>query len=264
MAVVRITLNALTLLWYGSIIGIIYSGWVVRDERYIVAESGIGYWLGIIGGCMMLLLLVYPVRKKKPRWKYSGSIKFWFRLHMFLGIVGPVLIIFHSGYHLGSINGSVAFISMLIVASSGLVGRYFYQSIHHGLYGEKIKFEEVYHHSENWDKTIKWLQDNSPESAESLASIEKLLVNRQTGPKPSLWFYITHKWKLRKLRVSLKSALKSSAELKLILKVIWRLRSICSLGMNEILFSYWHILHYPLFLMLVFSGFIHVAVVHFY
>ena len=42
------------------------------------------------------------------------------------------------------------------------------------------------------------------------------------------------------------------------------LRSICSLGINEILFSYWHILHYPLFLLLVISGITHVVVVHFY
>jgi len=131
--VLRFALNTLTLLWYLSVFVIIYAGWIMSEQRYLVAESGIGYWLGIIGGSMMLLLLVYPLRKKNPKWRFLGSIKFWFRFHMVLGVVGPVLVIFHSGYHLGSLNGSVAFISMLIVASSGLIGRYLYRRIHHGL-----------------------------------------------------------------------------------------------------------------------------------
>ena len=264
MTVFRIVLNTLTLLWYGSIIGVVYSGWVVRDQRYLVAESGTGYWLGILGGSMMLLLLVYPVRKKKPRWKYAGSIKLWFRFHMFLGIVGPVLIILHSGYRLGSINGSVAMISMLIVASSGLVGRYLYSRIHHGLYGEKIKFEELYKETADWDKSLEWLQQSLPDSAQSLSSLQQDLVNRQTGARRSLWFSLSMKWKLRGLRNQVKSAMSPSPELNTLLNIIWRLRSICSFGTNEILFSYWHILHYPLFIMLVFSGFTHVEVVHFY
>ena len=43
----------------------------------------------------------------------------WFRLHMLLGIAGPVLIIFHSNFKLGALNSNVAFITMLVVATSG-------------------------------------------------------------------------------------------------------------------------------------------------
>ena len=63
---------------------------------------------------------------------------------MILGLVGPLLIIFHSGFQLGSFNSSVAFFCMLIVAISGLLGRLLYQRIHHGLYGSKVRFEEFY------------------------------------------------------------------------------------------------------------------------
>ncbi len=54
----RIALNTLTLLWYASAAVLIIGGWLVRDQRYLVAESGIGYWLGILGGSLMLLMLV--------------------------------------------------------------------------------------------------------------------------------------------------------------------------------------------------------------
>lgn len=259
----KFALNALTWFWYSGIAAIIYFGWSVRDQRYLVAESGIGYWLGIFGGSMMLLLLVYPIRKRKPRWRYAGSVKFWFRTHMFFGIAGPVLIIFHSGYRLGSLNGSVAIISMLIVAGSGLVGRYLYRRIHHGLYGEKIRFEELYRRDENWQQQLTGLKQKFPDLLDELLDLEQKLVHRHTGVNRSLLFYLSMRWKLRHLRSRTGKALDASDRKKM-LNRLWNLRSISNLGINEILFSYWHILHFPLFLMLVISGFTHVAVVHFY
>ena len=103
-------------IWYTSVLLVLVAGWSVRGERYLIAESGIGYWLGIIGGSMMLLLLLYPLRKRFVRWTAIGSVKSWFRIHMILGIVGPVAVIFHSGFQLGSFNSTIAFVCMLIVA----------------------------------------------------------------------------------------------------------------------------------------------------
>jgi hypothetical protein len=262
--ILRFALNTLTLLWYGAIAALIYTGWLLRDQRYLVPESGIGYWLGILGSSMMLLLLIYPVRKKRPRWVYAGSINFWFRLHMFLGMVGPVLVIFHSGYKLGSLNGSVAFICMLVVAGSGLIGRYLYRRSHHGLYGEKIRFEELYHQNKNWDQQLIVLRQKRPDIVDELRAIEQKLVNRHTGLNRSFWFFKSTRWKLNGLKKKLRKAINRSEERKMLLNRMGSLQSICNLGVNEILFSYWHILHYPLFILLVFSGITHVAVVHFY
>ena len=39
-------------------------GWFLRDRQYISPAEGIGYWLGIIGGSLMLTLLLYPLRKR--------------------------------------------------------------------------------------------------------------------------------------------------------------------------------------------------------
>ena len=44
-------------------ISLVY-GWLNRDSNYITAESGIGYALGIIGGSLMLILLMYPISKR--------------------------------------------------------------------------------------------------------------------------------------------------------------------------------------------------------
>jgi hypothetical protein len=262
--VIRFALNALTLLWYTSVVAALYIGWSVADHRYIVASSGIGYWLGIIGGSMMLLLLVYPLRKKNPNWKFLGSIKFWFRFHMILGILGPVLIIFHSGYRLASLNGRVAFISMLIVASSGLIGRYLYRRIHYGLYGGKIRFKDLYRNFDEESHEFELITQQTPDFSKELKQMEDELVVQHTGVNRSLGFYTSRRWKLRKLRNKVLKEYKPSDDRRNFLDRVLGLRSICKLGINEILFSYWHILHFPLFIMLVISGITHVVVVHFY
>jgi hypothetical protein len=262
--ILRQALNILTILWYASIAALLIFGWTISDERYMVAESGTGYWLGIIGGSMMLLLLLYPVRKKNPKWQYVGSVKFWFRMHMFFGVVGPVLVIFHSGFRLGSLNGQVAMFSMLLVATSGFAGRYLYRQMHHGLYGEKIHHEELYPQDEMFHKRTARLRELHPEIMDELQEMEKILITHHTGINRSITFYLSYRWKLRQLRKRLTAILPKSKKRKEFLKRIWNLRSICNLGINEILFSYWHVFHYPLFLIMIFSAFVHVGVVHFY
>src|SRR5882762_4081408 len=34
-------------------------GWILPTGRYITPQRGVGYWLGIVGGSMMLVLLLY-------------------------------------------------------------------------------------------------------------------------------------------------------------------------------------------------------------
>jgi len=92
------------------------AGWMNRDEEYLVPGSGIGYWLGIAGASMMLLLLLYPLRKRLRAGRVIGSVAFWFRLHMIFGLVGPTLVVFHSNFKFGSFNSNVAMAAMLIAA----------------------------------------------------------------------------------------------------------------------------------------------------
>jgi hypothetical protein len=237
---------------------------------------------------MMLILLIYPLRKRFRRWAVIGSVKSWFRIHMILGLAGPVIIIFHSGFKLGSFNSSVAFFCMLTVALSGLVGRKLYAGIHHGLYGSKVRFEEFY----SGDKLASMLlrragvdrrqhedgelqggerrqrsrraDTNDSSIADEYEEIEEQLTNLHTGINRSLGFYRSMNSRISKLRRQIdRSDLNQKAK-KLIYRRLKDLRSICSLGTREILFSYWHILHLPLFIMLILSGLVHVAAVHLY
>jgi hypothetical protein len=93
----------------------------------------VGYWLGIAGGSMMALLVLYSARKRIPGLQRLGSIPTWFNVHMFLGVAGPVLILFHTTFHLGATNSNVALFTMVLVAVSGVLGRYIYTGLHAAL-----------------------------------------------------------------------------------------------------------------------------------
>ena len=118
-------------------------GLAQQRRRSSDARDGHGYWLGIAGASAMLLLLLYPLRKRMKSLRGLGSVGGWFRLHMVLGVIGPALILFHSNFKLGSLNSNVALFSMLTVAASGLIGRYLYGRVHLGLYGRRAEIEEL-------------------------------------------------------------------------------------------------------------------------
>jgi hypothetical protein len=145
---------------------LLYMGWLNHTQAVWTAESGWGYWFGIVGGSLMLLLLLYPMRKRLNFMSKWLTVKFWFRLHMVFGVMGPVLIMMHSSYHIGSLNGQVALYSMLIVAVSVLFGRYFYTRIHYGLYGKKATFASLHTDSELLKKKLGRLFELQPKAYE--------------------------------------------------------------------------------------------------
>src|SRR5688572_30591853 len=65
---------------------ILFIGYHAPTERYLTPERGAGYALGILGGGMMLLLLLYPARKRVRWLAFIGTVKRWFQAHMFLGV----------------------------------------------------------------------------------------------------------------------------------------------------------------------------------
>ena len=112
-------------------------GWRSRSEQYFVPEEGVGYALGLVGLGMMVLLLLYSVRKRWSALSSAGPVHQWFHIHMALGLLGPTAILFHSNFSLGSLNANVALLCMLTVSLSGIVGRFVYTRIHYEYRGDR-------------------------------------------------------------------------------------------------------------------------------
>ncbi len=266
-----------------AVSALIIWGMMIKPEEYLTAESGLGYALGIIGGVMMLLLLLYPVRKKMKVARYLGSVPAWFKFHMFCGVFGPIAVLYHSNYTMGSFNSSVALWSMIIVASSGLFGRYFYSKIHYGLYGRKASVNELSEIIDSEEDELSALFKLMPDVAVTLKNYQKK-SNELLSFSASVKRFFVLGFELRKASFTLRSKLKKAFELYAqqaewteqqkrvyFKKINGHLQAFinaiiraCEFSIYERLFGLWHMLHYPLFLMLVVSGFVHVFAVHMY
>ena len=253
----------------------LFVGWLERDEYWYSAKNGLGYAFGITGSVMMLLLLLYPARKYWKPMRKVFKVHHWFRIHMVFGVLGPSFILLHCNFNLGSLNSNIALFSMLLVAGSGLVGRYVYQKIHRGLYGEQIAFSDLnddYQLSkQNFSIHEFFTNDNST----VLTKIETQLTQRKVSVLTSL----LAKRKVNKIQknsikllkqIILKSRTKGEKE-QLIIKHFnaWnagliKLKSMASYALYNRLFSLWHVFHLPLFFMMIITAIVHVVVVHQY
>lgn len=266
-----------------AVTALLIAGWLIREESYLSAESGAGYYMGIIGGSLMLLLLLYPMRKKSRFMRSWGHIKHWFKAHMIMGVLGPVFILFHANFSLGSANSSMALISMSIVAASGLVGRFFYTKIHYGLYGRHANLEELKQHlniskgklgeklrlGESLGKALHRYENLCLKEQGVIISILRLpvvmLLSRITYFKVVLHTNKLIKRYARKKDIPGGEYRKLKKQAKQLIKLyIQNVKQISGFSAYVKLFSIWHYLHYPLFLMLVVTGILHVIVVHAY
>lgn len=88
----------------------------------------VGHSVGIVGSAMILLLLLYSVRKRVRRLRRWGDLQIWLKYHIFLGVAGPLLITVHAAGKVGGIV-AISFWSMVAVAVSGIFGRFLYQQL---------------------------------------------------------------------------------------------------------------------------------------
>ena len=137
-----LSLTARVALYVGVLALGALAAWVSLVRPY-TSGSDLGYYLGLVGGCMMLSLLFYPLRKYWGPLQNAGSLRTWFLVHIAFGILGPVLVLFHSVFHLRSFNASVAFWSMIVVAASGVMGRFLYIHVYRGLDGRRLTLQEL-------------------------------------------------------------------------------------------------------------------------
>ncbi len=246
-------------------------GWLRRDEGDLTAETGIGYYLGILGSLMMLVLLLYPLRKRIAALRIFGNVRSWFRIHMIFGILGPALIILHSNFALGSLNSTIAFLSMLIVAGSGLIGRFFYTRIHRGLYGRRASVREYLSDAEGFKSEFALDPSIIPTVMQDLRAYEE----RRLAPSASFWNSLLRALTSPFARLILRRRVKRQVrqhhnpaasqafdrKLKRYLFVVTRAEAF---ALYERLFALWHVLHLPLFIILVFAALGHVIAVHLY
>lgn len=253
-----------------------------------------GYNLGLIGGLMMVLLLLYPLRKRLPILEKVGFLAFWFKWHMLLGILGPLFIIFHSTYHVyipfihptGSINAAVAMYCMILVSASGTFGRFFYTKIHHGLYGRQATMNEMqaemaatgevksmFEFAPGVERALEAFRDKADRYAHESGygfvhffkvGIETSILVRRLPRE--LHAVMQEKARAENFSAEQKARMEQMFidYREKIVNYLKAIRDTAQFRTYERLFSWWHIFHIPLVFMMVFSAIYHVYAVHAY
>ncbi|MBK5103736.1 MAG: hypothetical protein MUP61_03905 [Burkholderiales bacterium] len=256
----------------------------VSIERPYSAGSDLGYYLGLVGGCMMLSLLFYPLRKYWGRMRDVGTLRAWFLVHITFGILGPVLIMFHSLFQLRSFNASVAFWSMIVVTVSGIVGRFLYIHVYQGLGGRHLTLDELEKYLEpSGDDSFRAL-DLAPHIWDELEQYRLQAFARDSSALNQFRRFVAVSWRRQRL------AERAEVELRRILRLHGKhqgwsetkyqrevetveeqignyLRAVditARLAFWERLLAGWAIAHIPVVYILALSSIAHVVAVHIY
>ena len=86
------------------------------------AHTKQGHFMGWIGLGTTLLVFVYPLKKRVN--KNRPWPRDWFRVHLVAGVMGPLVILLHSGAHLHALVPSLALAALAVVVVSGIIGQW--------------------------------------------------------------------------------------------------------------------------------------------
>ena len=263
---------------------LVWGTWRISRLGLFTPGDDTGYWLGVTGSVMMLVLLSYPVRKHLRLAQGWGSIKGWFWLHIVLGVLGPLLILLHSNFQTASLNAAVALYSMLLVAGSGVVGRFIFQRINRGLHGEQTSLQDLMRKAGMDREDAKSRLAFAPSVEQRLKDFEKNNLEPKTGllhvARDVVWLPLlqlrTYRQCVRELDVLLPRMAKNQhwtrddlkRRRKMARKMVGRYLDsvvrVAQFSSYSFLFSLWHVAHIPFVYVLVLTALVHVYAVHAY
>jgi hypothetical protein len=281
----RFTIRSAARLGYGIAALAVLGGWLLNRPGHLFDPlKGVGYWLGIVGASLMAVLLLYPLRKKLRFMSYFGATRHWFRMHMVFGVLGPVLILFHSNFAFGSLNSNVALVCMLLVAGSGLVGRYIHAHIYADLDGKRTTFRELADKAGVTAEQRAHIAVLVPELLERITVFDKSVLEPPHGivaalVLPAKLAFAT-RWEGIRLGRMIRRRFRElarkspiiakqkkrlrSAVTRFALEHLRRVRKVAELNSYERMFGLWHLFHLPFFYMMVVTALVHVVAVHMY
>ena len=97
-----------------------------------------GHGIGIIGFVLMLMTeTLYSLRKRSRSVKW-GKMSAWLQTHIFMGLVGPFMVLLHTSWKFNGLAGVTTLFTIIIVIS-GFIGRYIFTRIPRTMDGLEIE-----------------------------------------------------------------------------------------------------------------------------
>ncbi len=227
----------------------------------------IGHGLGIIGTLMMIFMLGYSLRKRLRALHRWGRLSTWLNVHIYFGVIGPLLVVLHSSFKLNGII-SISFWSMIIVMLSGIVGRYLYLKIPRDFSGEELTLQKVQQEAQQLAHHLQEQYAIEPRRLQLFLGDFHLreMLNRNFL---SLWFSlllfdIQRKRIRHKIRHWLQQEGIPKEKQQQLVQLVWRRLEIEQklILWNKIhqMFHYWHVFHKPFAIIMYLILVVHVAI----
>jgi hypothetical protein len=236
-------------------------------QHSLLRPSGpVGLTLGVAGVVSMLCTLPYALRKRWRLLSSLGTTRGWLETHIFFGVIGPVLITFHTSFKFNGLI-SVAYWLMALVWTSGFVGRYLYVRIPKTIRGVELSRADVIQHLDTLRARLSFL----PERARAeMESFERTMPARDgTAGVIDLFFgelsararLAFLRGRLRRLDVDVDTV---DAMVAVAFERASLTRRLAHLERTKRVFALWHVFHRPLVVGLFAIVAVHVGVALFF
>jgi hypothetical protein len=160
---------------------------------------------------------------------------------------------------------------VILVAASGLVGRYIYPKIHHGLFGHRASLPGLKQDLETNRGAIANALSASPRLRHQLGEFETFALAEGVGMFGSAWRFLNLSFRARSTRrnglrslAAEVSAPASCETADAVAAYVEGIRKVAEFNAYERLFSLWHAFHLPFCVMLFLAAAVHVVAVNMY
>ncbi len=239
-----------------------------EDYRAYRPAGNLGIVFGYIGSAMMILMLTYSLRKRTRILGKKISLRNWLKLHIYLGVCGPLFIVLHSSFKVQGLI-AVAFWSMIAVALSGYVGRYLYQLIPRNQEGDELTMAEIDKQMQLTTQVLREKYGLAPDQLAQLETLAKRMISTEGSfikllvgaiiadlTRPLLAGRL-----MKEMKRSFSSVDRGLKELaRLALERASLARHIEMLDRTREVFHYWHVIHKPFAIIMYLIMGVHIGI----
>lgn len=248
-------------------LAVVYVGY----ELVTIPSGGnpFGHALGALGAVMMVMTEMLYSLRKRTRLLNFGQMRHWLSFHIFTGIVGPSLVLMHTGLEFRGLAGLTMLLTLFVVAS-GFLGRYIYTAVPRTLAGVEVDRRTLEAELGKQRGALQAWSANKSVEVQRLVAQETAVSPTDDLSPTAVLLHQYQSWQSGRQIKTAVSALnrEEQSRLKEIERALRRqqrlVRQIQSLQAVRKMMGWWHTAHVPLGLTLFTAMIIHIVATIYY
>lgn len=236
------------------------------DHKLWKPSGPLGHGLGIVGTILIIIgVFSYMARKRIRRFSRIGVLKYWLEFHIFLCVLGPIMILFHTAFKFGGIV-SISFWSMVVVVASGVIGRFIYIQIPRTIQGRELSLNEITEMKADLKTLLEEKHGLDQLTSQQIVTATSRSRDDMRSFSMGQWFsnWTEDRKTLKRVKKELSQSGVDKSNIQSIIKLVRREielnNRIGRLVLMQKLFRYWHVAHLPFAIVMLIIMIIHVAV----